>query len=210
MVNELDLVVSVTEVAVTVTEVFEVTVAGAVYVTGLPVVALNVPPPVTVQVTPLPDESLATVAAMLRVCPWSIACAALGDTVTEIAGGVTGGVLALEPHPYTNPKPRSVTSRTAFIFGLAFKEVISWGICFTNNLRMPGRGDFAWSDVRADEPIDPGVRLLVSGGVAACFGNCSSGRQVTTPYHKSLYQECDPGHICHFFSRRDPEYAREP
>ena len=97
MLTEADLVVSATEVAVIVTEVFEVTVAGAAYVTGLPVVALNVPPPVTVQVTPLPDESLATVAAMLRVCPWSIACAALGDTVTEIAGG--GGVLALEPHP---------------------------------------------------------------------------------------------------------------
>jgi hypothetical protein len=63
--TEAALVASATEVAVTVAVMFAEPLVGAVYVTGLPVVALNVPPPVTVQVTPFANESFATVAEML-------------------------------------------------------------------------------------------------------------------------------------------------
>jgi hypothetical protein len=99
MVAEADLVVSVTEVAVTVT-VFEA--AGAVYVVGepLPVAAgLNEPHgevlQVTVQVTPALLLSFATTA--VRGVDALVASDVGGAVkVTEIAGGI-GGVV--EPDP---------------------------------------------------------------------------------------------------------------
>jgi hypothetical protein len=120
IVSEADFLGSATEVAVTVAVIFAPEV-GAVYVTGLPVVALNVPPPLTVQLTPLPSESCATAAAMLSVCPWSIVCAAPGDNVTEGE---------LEPHPYINAEAKTETSRTRFI-SVSFSRYLS------NKLNFP-------------------------------------------------------------------------
>jgi hypothetical protein len=51
---------------------------------------------VTVQVTPLFDESFATVAVKLAVWPESTLCGVDGETLTEIGRG--GGALAA-PHP---------------------------------------------------------------------------------------------------------------
>lgn len=76
---EADLVVSAAAVAETVTLRLAETGDGAVYVAALVVVLVSAPqavpvPPAqaTLHVTPLPLESLSTVAAYFTVCPWSI------------------------------------------------------------------------------------------------------------------------------------------
>jgi hypothetical protein len=53
--------------------------------------------------------------------------------------------------------------RHPFIFGLLFVELMSWGMHLINHLRMPGRVDITFSDLRPDEPLDPRLRLLISG-----------------------------------------------
>ena len=98
--SEADLVLSATEVAVTVTDRFADTEPGAVYVVAAPLaVAAGATVPQgavehdTVQVTPLFEESLATVAVKLTVCPSSTLCDVVGETLTEI-GGVADWLLA--------------------------------------------------------------------------------------------------------------------
>ena len=91
------LVVSATDLAVSVTVAGFGTLAGAVYVIAVPEalvaddkvpqVAPLHPAPVNVQVTPLFCASFCTVAVMLRVCPVCTDAVA-GFTETEIAGGV--------------------------------------------------------------------------------------------------------------------------
>src|SRR5579863_6784580 len=68
--------VSATDVAVIVTETFAAPDVGALYVTPVVVLLVNVPQlfpvhdvPDTVQLTPLPLESLLTAAVKFRVCP---------------------------------------------------------------------------------------------------------------------------------------------
>lgn len=73
---EVDLLLSATDVAVTLTVRFAATVAGAVYVAepdvtfdSEPQAAPVQPVPVRLQVTPLPEESLMAVPVRLTVCP---------------------------------------------------------------------------------------------------------------------------------------------
>jgi hypothetical protein len=90
--SEADLVLSATDVAVMVTERLAATVLGAVYVVAAPLAVAagdTVPQGAvehdTVQVTPLFDESLATVALIFRDWPCSTVCAVDGETDTERA-----------------------------------------------------------------------------------------------------------------------------
>ncbi len=79
------------EVAVTVTAVTVVTV-GAVYVTltnllspvGVMVGALTLPPPVIVKDAPLFEESLTTVAVIVRDCPESSVWGAMGEIAIRL------------------------------------------------------------------------------------------------------------------------------
>jgi hypothetical protein len=79
---------------------------GAVYTHEVvPAVQLaTLPPPEALQVTPAFLESLVTVAVMVRVCPWSIACEPPGNTETEIGGGPAGVFVQPETRkPVSNP-----------------------------------------------------------------------------------------------------------
>ena len=86
IVKILDLVGSVTEVAVKVAELATVTVAGALYVAEVVVWPLKVPRPVTVdQFTPALLGSLLTVAVTNCVLLWSSVTGLAGDRPTVIA-----------------------------------------------------------------------------------------------------------------------------
>ena len=96
------LLASCTEVAVTVTLVTDVTVAGAVYVTLVVVELLSVPPPETLQFTPeLP--ALVTVAERLTVCPASMLFVEPDEIVTP-----TGPP---PPHPERAARRTTQTAR---------------------------------------------------------------------------------------------------
>jgi hypothetical protein len=77
-------VVSATEVAVTVTVSAELEAAGAVKVTPVAVVFDSVPPPLTVQETPLLFESLVTVAVSVTA---SVGSTVEADDVTDTPTG---------------------------------------------------------------------------------------------------------------------------
>jgi hypothetical protein len=94
MVAEADFVVSVTDVAVTVTVLGLGIVVGAVYVVAVPL-AVDVglkephdppPPQLTVQVTPPFLVSLVTTAVRLVVAPTASDVGGVGVSATEIAG----------------------------------------------------------------------------------------------------------------------------
>src|SRR5262249_46565011 len=71
--------------------------------------------PDTLSITPLLALSLLTLPVMFTLCPWSIVCAALGDTATTI----TTAFLSLEhpPSAHANSTPSS-THRTCGIIHL--------------------------------------------------------------------------------------------
>lgn len=97
MVREADLVGSLTLVAVTTAEV-AATGFAEVKVVAMPlavVTALNEPPPVTDQVTPALDASLATVAVKACVAPPIIAAGVLGAIATETGFRVIAAVVDL-------------------------------------------------------------------------------------------------------------------
>lgn len=121
--DDMDLVESAAEVAVTVTVKEAETDVGALYVVPPVVLFVNVPHAVPVhvvpdmlQVTPLLLESFATVAVNARVCPWSMDVWAEGDRVTEI-DGVLGPLLLLPPQPHKNNNPDKIKT-TLFIVKL--------------------------------------------------------------------------------------------
>src|SRR4051812_15752143 len=106
-------VVSPMAVAVTLTVMFAVTVAGALYIADVVVTLVKVPHaapvqplPVRVQVTPWLDLSLATAAVKLFCCPWAMLSAVPGVSETLITGVV--GALLLLPHP-ENENARAMT-----------------------------------------------------------------------------------------------------
>ncbi len=115
--TEPDFDVSLTDVAVTVTVVWVVTEAGAVYVALVVEVPLNEPAETEPQVTPAFLESFATVAVMADVCPWSIAAGA-AFRVTAI-----GAVDELQPtRRETNVISRMApTMRTEGFTSVAFQ-----------------------------------------------------------------------------------------
>ena len=77
--------------------------------------ALRLPRPVTVdQVTPAWLGSLATVAVINCVVPWSIDFGLLGDNVTEIAA-----VIVIEREPVVAVKPRESVTFTVNVNVLA-------------------------------------------------------------------------------------------
>ena len=111
--------VSTTEIAVTVTVRLADEAFGAVYVVGVPLdVAVGETEPqvdaeqVTLQFTPLPDESLATVAVNCAVVP-GCTVAVVWDSEMLTAGGVvggSGGTLANPPPHPALPAARAAVS----------------------------------------------------------------------------------------------------
>jgi hypothetical protein len=102
-----DLVVSVTEVAVTVTVPPAGVTKGAVNVSAVPLadeLELRLPqtvlvPQVTVQVTPAFAVSLVTVAVTACWLPATAELGPLTETVIDAGGGLVGPMLVVEPPP---------------------------------------------------------------------------------------------------------------
>ena len=109
MVIDADLLVSVTEVAATLTVMLDKTEAGALYITAVVVTFVKVPHaapvhpvPESAQVTPWDFESLETVTEKFFCCPWAIVTAVAGVRETPIIWLVGPGLPTVElppPHP---------------------------------------------------------------------------------------------------------------
>src|SRR6267143_2162923 len=99
MVAMANLVVSATEVAVTIALTVLATLAGASYWTDVPDCLLKAPWPERLQVTPFPDASFETFTVRVTDWPCEMVCELLPVKLIEIAGGGGVGALAVEPQP---------------------------------------------------------------------------------------------------------------
>src|SRR5260221_8308861 len=101
MVAMADLVVSATEVAVTIALIVLVKLAGASYWTEKPDCMLNPPKPERLQVTPFPEASFETVTVRVTDWPCKMVCELPPLKLIAIGGvgGVEVGALALELQP---------------------------------------------------------------------------------------------------------------
>lgn len=105
-VNAADLLGSAIEVAETVAVTLAATLAGASYSTEALVCLLKDPGPVSVHVTPFPDESLLTIAVIVTDCPCLMDCELPPLKLTTITGG---GVLVPPPQPdKSTPAPKTI------------------------------------------------------------------------------------------------------
>src|SRR5437660_8243093 len=93
MVGVANLVVSGTEVAVTIVLTELATLAGASYWTEVPDRLLKAPRPERLQVTPFPDESFETVTVRVLDWPCKMVCELPPIKLIEIGGG--GGLMVM-------------------------------------------------------------------------------------------------------------------
>lgn len=143
-ITEAVLLVSATEVAVSVADRAAVNGLGALYVTAVVVLFVSVPHAVpvqpvpevaataTVQVTPWLPPSFDTDAVKVFVCPTSMVCVAAGEIATAIMG-VSG--VSPWPHPDSTSTAHTASITAKFLMGSSLSCVSTFLPLATRALR---------------------------------------------------------------------------